>query len=86
MHRVCFRNGEAITVDGQSLSIVAIVATARHVVPLILNSRIETRERFEKSRSLVVSIVEEEKSVYGVSTGFGGSGTMFPLCKYLITI
>ena len=86
MHRVCFRNGEAITVDGQSLSIMAIVATARHVVPLMLSSRFEIRERFEKSRSLVVSIVEEEKSVYGVSTGFGGSGIKLSFCKYFITI
>jgi phenylalanine ammonia-lyase len=35
------------------------------------------KDRIAKSRSVIVDKVEGNKSVYGVSTGFGGSGMLF---------
>jgi phenylalanine ammonia-lyase len=36
------------------------------------------KERLEKARAVIVDKVDGNKSVYGVSTGFGGSGTRSP--------
>lgn len=69
-----FRNGKAIVIDGHSLSVPALVATARHNAQVFLNGSTEIRTRIQSSRDVIVGKVETSKSVYGVSTGFGGSG------------
>lgn len=63
-----------VNVDGQSLSLVAIAAVARHGVSVHTIDHEETTERMQRSRVVIARSVEESKSVYGVSTGFGGSG------------
>ncbi|KAH9006137.1 phenylalanine ammonia-lyase [Lactarius hatsudake] len=68
-----FRNGKAVIVDGHSLSVPALVATARHNAQVFLNGSTEIRSRIQTSRDVIVGKVETSKSVYGVSTGFGGS-------------
>ncbi|THH18112.1 hypothetical protein EW146_g2821 [Bondarzewia mesenterica] len=68
------RNGKTITLDGQSLSIPAVTAAARYNASVVLSDTPAVRERIAKSRSVVESKVHGGKSVYGVSTGFGGSG------------
>jgi hypothetical protein len=68
------RRGKSIVVDGHSLSIPALVAAARHNAPIVLNGSPEIRARIQKSRDVIVEKVETSQSVYGVSTGFGGSG------------
>lgn len=69
-----FRNGKAVVVDGHSLSVPALVAAARHNAQIFLNGSTEIRARIQSSRDVIMGKVETAKSVYGVSTGFGGSG------------
>ncbi|KAH9036145.1 phenylalanine ammonia-lyase [Lactarius pseudohatsudake] len=68
-----YKNGKAVVVDGHSLSVPALVATARHNAQVFLNGSTEIRSRIQASRDVIVGKVEASKSVYGVSTGFGGS-------------
>ncbi len=72
------RHGEPIIIDGHSLSIPALVAVARHNTQIVLDDSPETRTGIQKSRDVIVGKVEASQSVYGVSTGFGGSGKSFP--------
>ena len=69
-----FRNGKAVVIDGHSLSVPALVGTARHNTQIVLNGSTEIRARIQASRDVIIGKVETAKSVYGVSTGFGGSG------------
>jgi phenylalanine ammonia-lyase len=80
-----FRHGKAIVIDGHNLSIPALVAAARHNAQVVLNGSAEVKTRIQRSREVIVGKVEASKSVYGVSTGFGGSGKSFPLCSRLWT-
>lgn len=68
-----YKRGKSIVIDGHSLSVPALVATARHSAPIVLNGSPEIRARIQKSRDVIVGKVETSQSVYGVSTGFGGS-------------
>jgi phenylalanine ammonia-lyase len=69
------RNGKAVKVDGQTLSIAAVAATARYHATVELDSSPLIRERVSKSRATIASKVSSGASVYGLSTGFGGSGS-----------
>ncbi|CAA7262616.1 unnamed protein product [Cyclocybe aegerita] len=62
-----------ITVDGSSLTTGAIVAAARYSASAELNNASVIKERVEKSRQVIVDKVFSGASVYGPSTGFGGS-------------
>ncbi|KAJ7153581.1 phenylalanine ammonia-lyase [Mycena crocata] len=68
-----YKNGKAIQVDGHSLSISAVAAVGRYNATVTLNDSPAIKDRIAKSRSVIVDKVNENKSVYGVSTGFGGS-------------
>ena len=72
------RHGEHIVIDGHSLSIPALVAVARHNAQIVLDDSPEIRAGIQKSRDVIVGKVETSQSVYGVSTGFGGSGKSSP--------
>ena len=63
-----------MVVNGHTLSIPAVAATARFAVPVALDDSPDIRERVTSSRRVIVDKVANERSVYGVSTGFGGSG------------
>ncbi|EPQ55063.1 phenylalanine ammonium lyase [Gloeophyllum trabeum ATCC 11539] len=68
-----YRNGKPVKLDGHSLSIPAVVAAARFNSPVTLDYSPEVQDRVAKSRDVIVEKVNGLKSVYGVSTGFGGS-------------
>lgn len=68
-----FRNGQPVTVDGQHLSIAAVTAASRYNATVVLDGSPSVRARMAKSRDVITSKVEAGTSVYGVSTGFGGS-------------
>lgn len=68
-----YRNGEPIVLNGHDLSVAAVAAASRHNARVCLDNSVETRDRLNKSRSVIVDKVNSETSVYGVSTGFGGS-------------
>ncbi|KAL1745026.1 L-Aspartase-like protein [Schizophyllum fasciatum] len=68
-----YKNGKAVIVDGQTLSIAAVAATARHGAAVQLSNSSHVRRRMEKSLQVIADKVENGISVYGVTTGFGGS-------------
>ncbi|KAI0260177.1 phenylalanine ammonia-lyase [Gloeopeniophorella convolvens] len=68
-----YRDGKPIMLDGHSLSIAAVVAAARYGVPVALSDAPELRARVDASRAVLERKVAAAKSVYGVSTGLGGS-------------
>ncbi|KAF8483798.1 phenylalanine ammonia-lyase [Russula ochroleuca] len=68
-----YKHGNSIVIDGHSLSIPALVAVARHNAQIVLDDSPEIRAGIQKSRDVIVGKVETSQSVYGVSTGFGGS-------------
>lgn len=63
-----------MVIDGTSLSIPAVAAAARFGASVKLDDSPRLREQVRKSRQALVAKVDAETSVYGVSTGFGGSG------------
>ncbi|EJF57511.1 phenylalanine ammonia-lyase [Dichomitus squalens LYAD-421 SS1] len=67
------RQGQPIVVDGETLSIAAVAAVARYNAGVVLDDSSEIQTRVLKSRQVIVDKVNSQKSVYGVSTGFGGS-------------
>ncbi|KAF8633317.1 hypothetical protein AX17_004490 [Amanita inopinata Kibby_2008] len=68
-----YKTGRAVKVDGQTLSIAAVAATARYGAPVELDDSAHIQERMKKSRAVISNKVENGASVYGLSTGFGGS-------------
>ncbi|KAJ6610205.1 phenylalanine ammonia-lyase [Mycena sp. CBHHK59/15] len=69
-----YRNGKPVQVDGQTLSISAVTAAARNVgVHVQLSNDSAVKERIRKSRGVITDKVDKGVSVYGLSTGFGGS-------------
>jgi len=69
----CYKNGMPVIVDGQTLSIAAVTAAARYHASVNLDRSSTIKERVFKSRSIISEKVESGASVYGLSTGFGGS-------------
>ncbi|KAE9411419.1 phenylalanine ammonia-lyase [Gymnopus androsaceus JB14] len=69
-----YRNGrKPVKVDGQTLSIAAVTAAARCNTPVTLDQSSHIKSRVAQSRSVIAEKVESGISVYGLSTGFGGS-------------
>ena len=59
--------------DGRNLSISAVTAASRYNAAVTLDNSPAVRARIAKSRAVITSKVESGTSVYGVTTGFGGS-------------
>jgi histidine ammonia-lyase len=57
---------------------------ARYGTLVTLNDAPEIRERMAKSRNVLVGKVQGGKSVYGVSTGLGGSGARHVLVLFRV--
>ncbi|KAF8573124.1 phenylalanine ammonia-lyase [Ramaria rubella] len=76
-----YRAGKQITVDGDTLSLPAIVAAARFpnasphasTPQVVLSSNPAVKARVDTSRNIVDAKLNAGKSIYGISTGFGGS-------------
>jgi len=64
-----------IIIDGENLTIEDVVSVARHgnLVELSKNAI----EKIKKSRKVVENFVSQEKTVYGVTTGFGEFKNVF---------
>ena len=67
------RNGKPVIVDGQSLSIASITAASRYHASVSLDQSPALKAKVAKSRKVMADKVDAGLSVYGVSTGFGGS-------------
>ncbi|PPQ97378.1 hypothetical protein CVT26_006612 [Gymnopilus dilepis] len=64
---------QPVKVDGCSLTTSAVVAAARHSASVRLDDTQKIKEQVDKSRQVVVDKVASGASIYGLSTGFGGS-------------
>ena len=58
-----------ITINGQALTIAEVLAVARHFAPVTLGN--DSIERIAVARAVIQTIADEERKVYGVTTGFG---------------
>ena len=67
------RNGKPVLVDGQTLSIAAVTAASRYHASVSLDESPVLKAKIAKSRKVMADKVDAGLSVYGVSTGFGGS-------------
>ena len=78
-----FRTGSCLPLTGNNLSLPAVVAAALY--PSLVSSSVastvadlkEDKAKLEallKSRKIIDDKLAQNKSIYGVSTGFGGSG------------
>ena len=54
-----------------------VVSVARHLSSVVLDDSPSIKENIAKSRSVVEKKVNNGTSIYGLSTGFGGSGMLF---------
>ncbi|KAG6813523.1 hypothetical protein H0H92_010228 [Tricholoma furcatifolium] len=70
---VNYRLGRPVVVDGRNLSIAAVTAASRYSATVVIDKSSATQARIDKSRNVITSKVAAGTSVYGVSTGFGGS-------------
>ncbi|KAL0072708.1 transmembrane protein [Marasmius tenuissimus] len=68
-----YQSGRPIKVDGETISIAAVTAAARHHASVGLDHSSDVKDRMEKSRKALADKVDNGISVYGVTTGFGGS-------------
>ncbi|KAJ8083490.1 hypothetical protein AAF712_013794 [Marasmius tenuissimus] len=69
-----YRNGtKSVTIDGYNLSIAAVAAAARFSASVNLDQSPRVKSLVAKSRAVISEKVESGASVYGLSTGFGGS-------------
>jgi len=64
-----------VTIDGETLSITDVVSVARNFEKVELSS--DARQKVNKCRKFVESLVAGEKVVYGVTTGFGAFDNVF---------
>lgn len=71
------RHGVPVRVDGQTLSLAGVVGVARHGVSVMLDDSPTVKNAVAKSRNVIDTKVNNGTSIYGLSTGFGGSGTLF---------
>ncbi|EJD42197.1 phenylalanine ammonia-lyase [Auricularia subglabra TFB-10046 SS5] len=67
------RRLKVISIDGQSLSVPALVAIARYGASIELDSKPELKAAVDASREALESKLRANISIYGVSTGYGGS-------------
>lgn len=68
-----YRSGKPVVLDGQTLSIAAVTAASRYSASVQLDGSPLIRGRVQRSQDLISKKVKEKSSIYGVSTGFGGS-------------
>ncbi|KAG6902375.1 hypothetical protein C0995_000937 [Termitomyces sp. Mi166 len=68
-----YRLGRPVTIDGQNLSIAAVTAASRYSANVDLSNSPTIAARIDKSRDVITAKIKAGASVYGVSTGFGGS-------------
>ncbi|UCG44546.1 MAG: histidine ammonia-lyase [Candidatus Bathyarchaeota archaeon] len=65
---------KTVAVDGETLTIHDAVAVARRGATVVFPPK--TRQRVQRCRRALEEIVRTEKTLYGVTTGFGALGTV----------
>ncbi|KAF8678716.1 Phenylalanine ammonia-lyase [Rhizoctonia solani] len=67
------KSGKPVIVDGHNLTIPSVVAAARHGARVALDDSHDIKSRMTKAENAIEDKLRTGKSVYGISTGFGGS-------------
>ncbi|PWN32792.1 phenylalanine ammonia-lyase [Meira miltonrushii] len=67
------REAYGVMINGQTLSVAALVAAARYRVTPALDDSPEVRKRIEAAVETLAKRLESGESLYGINTGFGGS-------------
>lgn len=68
-----YNTGKSVRIDGENLSISAVTAAARYNTPVQLDTSSTVKDRMTKSRKALTDKIDNGLSIYGVTTGFGGS-------------
>lgn len=68
-----YKNGQPVVVDGQTLSIAAVTAASRYHASVTLDASPDKLAKVAKARKVIACKIDNGTSIYGVSTGFGGS-------------
>ncbi|MGL4730060.1 MAG: histidine ammonia-lyase [Clostridium sp.] len=68
-NREIFKNDNVVIISGKDLTLQQVVDVSRNNYIVKLSE--EAKKRVEKSRAIVDKIVEDEKVIYGITTGFG---------------
>ncbi|MFP3984780.1 MAG: histidine ammonia-lyase [Candidatus Bathyarchaeia archaeon] len=63
-----------VVIDGESLTIEDVVAVARHGATVSISEKAE--EKVKRARKTLEQLINEEKVIYGVTTGFGALGNV----------
>lgn len=73
-----------VTLDGQALSRVDVLAVARHFAPVTLSEN--ALMRIQRARTLIDTIAAEGRKVYGVTTGFGHLSSVRISTEHLVEL
>ena len=77
----------SLSIDGHSFTISAISSVARSTDAVVsVDDSHDLRERMAKSRRVVDQALSNGTSIYGISTGFGGSGKLLSYLKHPTTL
>ncbi|KAF9268708.1 phenylalanine ammonia-lyase [Marasmius fiardii PR-910] len=68
-----YQAGKSVKIDGENLSISAVTAAARYNAAVQLDTSSTVKDRMTKSRKALTDKIDNGLSIYGVTTGFGGS-------------
>ncbi|KAJ7354146.1 L-Aspartase-like protein [Mycena albidolilacea] len=68
-----YRSGKPVVLDGKTLSIAAVTAVSRYGASVQLDGSPSIKNRVQRSRDVIEKKIQEKSSIYGVSTGVGGS-------------
>ncbi|EPQ32154.1 uncharacterized protein PFL1_00351 [Pseudozyma flocculosa PF-1] len=64
---------DQVVIDGQTLKIAGLVASARYGHVPVLDQAPAVRKRIDDSVKSLISKLDRGESIYGINTGFGGS-------------
>ncbi len=59
----------SVILNGQALTVLEVLAVARHYASVALGA--DSLKRILAARAVIDKLADEEKKVYGVTTGFG---------------
>ncbi len=63
-----------VIIDGKTLTIRKIIAVSRHNAAVTISE--EAKKKVVKARQVLERLVKKEKTIYGVTTGFGAFGNV----------
>ena len=63
-----------MVLDGTGLTTAGVVAASRYGCRAEITQRADIRARVARSHDNIMNKLDAGQSIYGVSTGFGGSG------------